>query len=227
MFPSAVTGGLVAPVAPEARQRLQPLIDAFDNDLGARIQLYAWMATMIGQEIPQFSVEAQQHYAKWQPGTMDFFIEPLPIDDGVHTVSKISALWGIPTEAEVQSSGMEHAMLGHTGNTRTLASFAMQFVTLGGGDADAWEPRDLEPLVAYIESLNAPDGPAQKDDSVARGEDVFWETGCIACHDGPRGSGVHLYEFDEIGTDDAMRYWMDPEGDGTTIPGVDLSLIHI
>ena len=32
---------------------------------------------------------------------------------------------------------------------------------------------------------------------------------------------MHLYEFDEIGTDDAMRYWMDPEGDGTTIPGVD------
>ena len=75
--------------------------------------------------------------ATWNDG---LFIEPLPIDDGVHTVSKISALWGIPTEAEVQSSGMEHAMLGYTGNTRTLASFEYAIRHLGGGDADCLRP---------------------------------------------------------------------------------------
>ena len=42
---------------------------------------------MLGRDIPEFSEDAQRgYYAQWKPGTMDFFIEPLPIDDGVHRV---------------------------------------------------------------------------------------------------------------------------------------------
>ena len=200
---------------------LGPLLDSYRWDVGAQLQLLGWMATMLGSEIPSFSEEAQRHYLSWKPGVMDFFIEPLPFDDGVHTVSKISALWGIPTPEEEADAGMPHALLGWTGNTRSLNNFARQFASLGGGDAAAWGPAEVEPLVAYIESLRAPEAPAQNDEAVLRGEDVFFEAGCIDCHSGPRGSGTRLFDYSEIGTDDAMRYWMDPEADGTPIPGVD------
>jgi hypothetical protein len=222
VFPLAATGGLMQPVDPVAEAKLQPLLAAYWADFGAQLQLVGWMATMLGQEIPQFSTENQRHYAEWAPGTMDFFIEPLPIDDGVHTVSKIQALWGIPTPAEEAAAGMDHAMLGCTGNTRSLNNFARAFAALGGGDAAAWGPDDVAPLVAYLESLDAPEPPSVNPAAVARGEDVFWEAGCIDCHAGPRGGGLTLYSFAEIGTDDAMMRWMDPEADGTTLPGVDL-----
>ena len=222
VFPLAATGGLMQPVDPVAEAKLQPLLDAYWADFGAQLQLVGWMATMLGQEIPQFSTENQRHYAEWEPGTMDFFIEPLPIDDGVHTVSKIQGLWGIPTPAEEAAAGMDHAMLGCTGNTRSLSNFARAFAGLGGGDAAAWGPDEVAPLVAYIESLDAPAPPRVNPDAAVRGEDIFWDAGCIECHAGPRGSGLTLYTFAEIGTDDAMMRWMDPEADGTTLPGVDL-----
>jgi hypothetical protein len=222
VFPLAATGGLVAPVDPLAEEKLGPLLDAYWADWGAQAQLVAWMLTMLGQEIPQFTTENQRYYAQWLPGTMDFFIEPLPIDDGVHTVSKIQALWGIPTPTEEAEAGMDHAMLGCTGNTRSLNNFARAFAALGGGDADAWGPEEVAPLVAYIESLDAPEPPATNPEAVQRGEDLFFAEGCIDCHSGPRGSGLTLFSFDELGTDDAMRYWMDPEADGTTLPGVDM-----
>ena len=76
--------------------------------------------------------------------------------------------------------------------------------------------------MAFLESLDAPDAPAVNPQAAERGEEVFWDAGCIDCHSGPRGSGLTLYSFEEIGTDDAMRRWMDPEADGTTLPGVDL-----
>jgi hypothetical protein len=222
VFPLAATGGLMQPVDPVAEARLQPLLDAYWADFGAQLQLVGWMTTMLGQEIPQFSTESQRHYAEWDSGTMDFFIEPLPIDDGVHTVSKIQGLWGIPTTEQEAAAGMEHAMLGCTGNTRSLNNFARQFAGLGGGDIAAWGPGDVAPLVAYLESLDAPDGPTLGPAQVQRGEDVFWVEGCIDCHAGPSGSGLTLYDFTEIGTDDAMMRWMDPEADGTTLPGVDM-----
>ena len=222
IFPLAVSGGIMQPVDPAAEAALQPLIDAFWADFGAQLQLWGWMATMLGAEIPSFSEEAQRHYASWEPGTMDFFIEPLPIDDGVHTVSKISALWSIPTDDELAAAGMPHAMLGHTGNARSLSNFARAFAGLGGGDAAAWGPDEVAPLVAYLESLQSPDNPSALPESADRGEAVFFEAGCIDCHAGPRGSGTRLYTFDEVGTDDALMRWMDPEADGTTLPGVDL-----
>ena len=222
VFPLAATGGLMQPIDPVAEAKLQPLLDAYWADLGAQLQLVGWMATMLGQEIPSFSLESQRHYAEWPAGTMDFFIEPLPINDGVHTVSKIQGLWGIPTPAEEAAAGMDHGMLGCTGNARSLSNFAGAFAALGGGDVAAWGPAEVAPLVAYIESLDAPEPTWVNPDAAARGEDVFWDAGCIECHSGPRGSGLTLYSFAEIGTDDAMMRWMDPEADGTTLDGVDL-----
>ena len=37
---------------------------------------------------------------------MDFAIEPLPINDGAHTVSKISALWGMLSAAAIFVTGL-------------------------------------------------------------------------------------------------------------------------
>ena len=222
VFPIAATFGLTGTIDPVTEELLAPLLDAYWDDLGAQLQMVGWLVSMIGRDVPEFSAENQRYYAQWLPGTMDFFIEPLPIDDGVHTVSKIQALWGIPTPAEQDAAGMDHAMLGCTGNTRSLSNFARAFAALGGGDADAWGPEEVEPLVAYLESLDAPEPPRTNADAVRRGDVLFSSEGCIECHSGPRGSGLTLYAFEEIGTDDAMRHWMDPEADGTTIPGVDM-----
>ena len=154
---------------------------------------------------------------------MDFFIEPLPINDGVHTVSKISSLFSIPTAEEERSYGMPHAMLGWTGNTLTLENFVGQFDALGGGDGPTWTPRDLQPLATYIRTLHAPE-PAQlaSEDILATGEALFRDVGCLDCHAGPRGSGLELFDYAEIGTDDAMAAWMDHDLDGDACCGVDM-----
>ena len=154
---------------------------------------------------------------------MDFFIEPLPINDGVHTVSKISSLFSIPTQAEERSYGMEHAMLGWTGNTVTLENFVGQFDALGGGDGPTWNARELQPLATYIRTLHAPE-PARvaSQDILETGEAVFRDAGCLECHAGPRGGGLELFDYDEIGTDDAMASWMDHDLDGEACCGVDM-----
>jgi hypothetical protein len=39
------------------------------------------------------------------------------------------------------------------------------------------------------------------------GAALFVDKGCLECHSGPRGSGLKLYTFEEIGTDAAMKDW--------------------
>ncbi|MEC8025571.1 MAG: hypothetical protein VX223_16695 [Myxococcota bacterium] len=219
-FPMAAGGEITQEILPEVKEALQPMLDVYWDDLDAQLDLWGWMMSMLGKPVPAFSKESQQAYIQWEPGTMDFFIEPLPINDTVHTVSKIAALWGIPSDAAVASSGMEHAMLGSTGNTLSLNNFVRQFAGLGGGNIEDWSPNDVAPLVAYIESLNPPTPVAGP--GVDAGEKVFRTAGCIDCHSGPQGSGKRLYAFDEVDTDDALRLWMDPGGDGTGVPGVDM-----
>lgn len=171
------------------------------------------------------------HYASWAPGTMDFVIQPLPFDDGVHTVSKILPLWGIPRETEMTATGMDHAMLAWTGTVPTLHGFLEGFVLLGGGDVAAWPSERLDPLAEYIYSLRAP-APLQPPDPelAAAGRATFWQRGCTECHFGPRGSGLKVYDYAEIGTDDAMRLWLDPDDTGEACCGVPLlpgqSLTH-
>ena len=43
---------------------------------------------------------------------------------------------------------------------------------------------------------------------------------CVGCHGAPRGSGDRVYTFDEIGTDDQMMYWGDPDLDGELCCGL-------
>ena len=122
---------------------------------------------------------------------------------------------GIPSEEEGRAAGMDHAMLGHTGNTRALSNFAELFVVLGGGDAHLWGKDEVEPLVAYIQSLTPPPGPTVDVNSAERGRRVFWENDCGDCHQGPRGSGLTLYDFEELGTDSAMGFNWGPTNSPT------------
>jgi hypothetical protein len=154
---------------------------------------------------------------------MDFLIAPLPVDDGVHTVSKVASLFAMPTADELARSGTPHAMLGYTGVARSLEGFLAGFVVFGQGDVAAWTPERLSPLAEYIYSLRAPAPPpalAPSGADVEAGAQVFAREGCLACHDGPRGAGRRLYDYAEIGTDDAMRAWMDPDLDGQPCCGV-------
>jgi len=159
---------------------------------------------------PAFPKEAQHHYASWLPGTQDFLIEPLPINDGVHTVSKISALWGIPDAAEMARTGMPHAMLGFTGSTTSFRHFLRGFVDLAGTSNATWPDEKLDPLEEYVLSLRAPKNPSPPPAAdVEKGRALFSSKGCISCHAGANASGQRIFTFDEIGTDRAMQQWGD------------------
>jgi hypothetical protein len=199
---------------PAAVALVQPLLDKLKRDPFLQLELGASLLPLItaGTQVPTFTREIEAAYASWKPGTMDFFIAPLPFDDGVHTISKISALWGLPDDDEVQASGMPSAMLGWTGGTYSLTNFVSEFVDLGGGVVADWPDDKLRPLVEYIYSLRAPDNPSPPPaDQVARGRSLFFDKGCTRCHAGPRGSGTQLYSYEEIGTDPQLKKWADPE----------------
>ena len=135
-------------------------------------------------------------------------------------MSKVSIM-GIPSPDERAEAGMEHALLGHTSNTRSLANFAMQFVTLGGGDETAWTTEKMSHGGIYSQ-FGGPVGPKRDPETVTRGARLYQESGCMSCHQGPRGSGLRLFSFEDIGTDDALKYWMDPTGTGSGMSGVDM-----
>jgi hypothetical protein len=203
---------------PDALAIVQPLRDRMAANPQIRTSLLLALLPLIlggGATLPPFDAMSEHLYASWREGTMDFFIQPLPFDDEVHTISKISALWGIPTEEERAARAMPSAQLGWTGGTATLLNFARSFVHLGGGDQSQWPDASLLPLVEYVYSLRAPANPAPPPAAqVAAGAALFRSEGCIGCHDGPRGSGRELFDYDEIGTDQAMKWWVDGDLDG-------------
>ncbi len=215
---------------PAALAKVQPLTDRIVNDpvvSAAASAAVGELTTALqgsGADLSAFLIPAEDeaHYASWLPGTMDFLIAPLPVRDGVHTISKIPPLWEIPEADEEASAGMRHAMLGWTGGTRSLMNFLLGFVSFGGGPPEAWPESRLAPLAEYIHSLRRPDLSAQPAPSVVtRGAALFESAGCGACHSGPRGSGLDVYAFDAIGTDDAMKRWFDEDLDGVGCCGVE------
>ena len=208
---------------PDALARVQPLLDRFDADPLLGLSL-AWdlLPMLLGgaSDIPGLPYDVQGQYAGWEDGTMDFAITPLPMEDGVHTVSRILPLWGIPTADEMDTFGMSSALLAWTGAATSITQFLEGFVVVGGGDVEAWGPTELEPLRAYIESLDAP-APLVAGDpaAVTAGRGLFASEGCEGCHAGPRGGGLEVYEYSEIGTDAALALWGDADGDGVLCCG--------
>ena len=156
--------------------------------------------------------EVETAYASWKSGTMDVFIAPLPIDDGVHVVTKIPTLWSIPTNEEVSEYDMDSAMLSWNGGSPSLEHFLKGYISLSG--TTEWSTEQLEPLIAYLQTLEAPETLEVLDrDAIDRGQQVF-QNNCTGCHQGFQGSGVEPFSFEEIGTDDQLRYLLDADADG-------------
>ena len=208
---------------PDALANVQPVIDKLASNRLLSIRLGIDLLPLLGADQPEFGLEAQANHAKWLPGTMDFMIQPLPLEDDVHTVSRIAHLWGMPTAEEAAGAGMDSELLAWTGSAESLDDFLEGFVLVGDGDAH-WDTERLSPLAEYIRSLRPPVplsvAPA---DELERGEEVFSGEGCIDCHDGPRGSGRRVFDFAEVGTDEALRAWADPDLDGWAPDGTALT----
>jgi hypothetical protein len=212
-----------ADVHPDAVLKIAPVLEALDASFALRIELLMNVLPLAGAAdgAPMVGVEDQGHYAHWLTGTMDFLMAPLPVDDEVHTVSKILALYGIPRAAEEEVFGMPHGMLAWTGGADSLHTFLEGFVAIGEGAEDAWPHERLDPLAEYIYSLRAPVPLSPAPDAlVDEGRGLFDSRGCIDCHDGPRGGGRRVFTFEEIGTDDAMRAWGDPTLSGSLCCGL-------
>jgi hypothetical protein len=204
----ALTGGADSH-DPQAIELVKPLLDRADANPQIKNDLLNTLLPLAsGGMMPGLTMENEHHYATWPPGTMDFVIQPLPIDDTVHTVSKISAIWSIPPPDELASEKLSSDWLGFTGAADSVMMFLHGFVVLGGNPND-WADEDLQPLADYVHSLRPPANPVPPA-NVARGRVVFDEQGCRTCHDGPRGMGRRLYDYSEIGTDAAMLRWLDP-----------------
>lgn len=202
---------------------LKPLLDHYQADASLKGKLLLALLPLLGSGMgaPMFGNEAEAKYAAWSSGTMDFLIEPLPVNDKVHTISKIPALWEIPDPTEVKANGLPNAMLSWTGGTTSVMEFCEGFVTFGGGIQADWPTEKLAPLVEYIHSLRRPQNPSPPESTlVDTGRRLFAQRGCQSCHDGPRGSGKRVYTFDEIATDRAMQRWMDPDLSGTVCCGL-------
>lgn len=209
---------------PDAIAKIRPVLDKLDSSFALRTRLGIDLLPLLGAqtETPPVTYEDEGYYANWLSGTMDFMMAPLPLDDTVHTVSKIIPLWDIPETDEEDEYGMPHAMLSWSGGAESLMEFLRGFVAIGDGSDASWPDERLAPLAEYILSLRAPEPLTPPDSAlVTEGKDLFYgSAGCIDCHAGPRGSGQRLYSFEEVGTDDAMRAWGDPELTGELCCGL-------
>jgi len=204
---------------PAAVALVQPVVDKLSNNLTLKAQFGLKLLPLASVKQPGITPEIERQYASWAPGTLDFMIAPLPVDDGVEIVGKMMPLWGIPRQAEITGSGMSNAMLAWTGDTHSLDEFLGGFATLGGAAPPTADK--ILPLAEYIYSLRAPQNPSPPAASlVSTGAALYASKGCAGCHDGPRGSGKRVYTFDEIGTDRALAKWLDPTMSGSPCCGV-------
>ncbi|HAN31559.1 MAG TPA: hypothetical protein DCQ06_08165 [Myxococcales bacterium] len=200
---------------PAAAKALKPLVDEF-NKLPVGLLQFGWsMLPLVSQmgNVPQMTDEIQAAYASWLPGTQDFVMYPVPVDDMVHVVGRILSVWRLPSDEEVKAAKMPHMMLGWGGTTASLHNFINGFSVLSGGKKI--DPLRKKALFAYIKTLSAPknpDPPPAHD--VDEGAKLFVSRGCTSCHNGPRLMGTKVYSFQEIGTADALAKWNDADGDG-------------
>ena len=60
---------------------------------------------------------------------------------------------------------------------------------------------------------------------IENGRQVFNQE-CLDCHQGYQGSSIEVFSFEEIGTDDQMKYILDPDLDGISDLGVENDPTH-
>ncbi len=223
LLPQAVVAG-TDDMDPAAAAVVAPLAERVLADEALTAELVDVLSGMLGiADAPPFDAEAQRQYMSWPVGTLDAIITPVPVDDEVYTTTKIRTIWEIPRPDEAEAAGMVHGMLGSMGTSLSVATFLEGFVTFfGAGGTDVWTPERTAPLEEYIYSLRRPMPLDPPDEAAAEaGLAVFHEAGCIDCHQGPRGSGLELFDWDEIGTDDSLMGMLDPDLDGEPCCGAD------
>ena len=219
--------------APSVAAELQPLVDYLDANPARKAALIDDVLTM-GQELissggnaslGDIPVETPSLWVRWAPGVMDFFTSPFP-EDNIHIPIRIPSLWEIPREEEIRALGLRHAMLTAAGGGDSLLSFVKGFISTSKGVLGDFSDEDLEPIVEYIYSLKHPEYQALvanlDDASVTRGQQQFTNQGCIDCHNGKSFGGTDVFEFGQesagsrlLGTDSTLRFFSDPELDGT------------
>ncbi len=214
--------------APETIALLQPLLEEYraSNSMLALLGALLPLANIPEDQLADITISAENQalYASWKTGVQDFMITPVGIDDFVHTATKIQHLWEIPTPDEMADFGGPHsAMLSSFGGAVSLEQFFQGFLLISAVDGEEFGAERGRPLVEYVYSLKAPSNPQPPiPDFAAEGEILFESKGCADCHNGPRHSGTRIFTFDEIGTDDALRYWGDKDQDGIQdFPSVD------
>ena len=223
VFPFIATGG------PKGHDEkavavIQPMLDRLKANPRIWAKLGASLMSAMGSfEFPVMPAVVENQYATWPPGTQDFVIQPLPVDDKIEVVGKIPALFDLPRDEEIKKSGMVHAMYGWSGNASSLFTFMQGFIAVGGGDPKRWPEKKLRPLFEYLYSLTAPTNPRPPPRSmVVVGKQLFAQKGCTSCHDGPRHGGKRIYQLDEVGTDEQLARWLDIENKG--VPCCDVKL---
>ena len=91
---------------PAAIAKIQPVLDALAADSTLKNQFLLALLPLASVSMPSMSTTVEHAYSTWPRGALDFMIAPLPVDDGIETVSKMIGLWGLPRPAEIASSGM-------------------------------------------------------------------------------------------------------------------------
>lgn len=213
---------------PEAKQKLDPIIDEFFGHKLNRLAIIGQVIRLIPKTILEraraFNDEEKTILAKMPTGVFDLFFPPV-IDDKVVIPVKILPLWGVHPDAMVAAGSTHGGMLSSTGGTpdwdHTFHSFVVVSDLSGSRNAEATHPPSyFKPLIAYIESLNAPKNLAKLDEiRVQRGQALFQQN-CVSCHNGPAFAGTRVYSFDEIGTDPNLARQLDPKGTGFAIKDI-------
>jgi hypothetical protein len=212
-------------VPPAAAKILKPYLDVLDQNPKLKIELVSKLIPLLftGRKPPNISADMQLAYASWKTGTMDFLMQPLPFDDGVHSVSRITSIWDIPNDSQVEKFGMPHQLLGNTGATKSLDYFVEWFVRFMDGDLRYWNKERREPLAAYMAALTSPKLSGLNEDKVLRGAAVFQSQNCESCHNGVAYSGRQVFTVQELEVDSAIERWADPKLTGVPCCGLNFS----
>ena len=203
--------------APEAMAAIQPLLDEWKS----KPNLIALILTLLTlRELPQqtpMDLHQEKSFASWKAGVQDPVMFPNLSNDKVHTPLKILSAYGIPTPKEFLEHGKDpqsNIRIGWAGGMDNLYRFGRTFVSLGTDDPHNWTDERLKPLVEYLYSLKPPKNSQQLDEQlVTTGRELFETKQCAQCHDGPRHMGMGVFDFDEIGTDAALKWYFDAEQD--------------
>jgi hypothetical protein len=136
--------------------------------------------------------------AAWGPGRAD-----ITEDDDEDPVA-IPDLWRLADlDALTQAGTLRHAELGE--DAPLALAIRQETQILHANRERTRPPRALAwALAMFLYSLEPPAKTTTPDPAVARGDAIF-RRDCVACHDGPTGSGAPL-PADAIGTDPALAH---------------------